>query len=128
LEIYSEMNKAPNAYPTPHSSRDNVFIRDQGFVRFFHCQLQNGTPYVLETSTGNDSGCCRQREGRRWTDNPQRPRVSSATRSRLIYCRKATPSIRGNSIVISADGNVWVRKLTRQCGNPSSLELGQLLE
>ncbi len=29
--------------------------------------------------------------------------------SRLIYCRKATPSIRGNSIVTSVDGNVRVR-------------------
>ena len=48
----------------------------------------------------------------------------SATRSRLIYCRKATPSIRGNSIVTSIDGNVRVGKLTRQCGNPRSLKLG----
>ena len=47
--------------------------------------------------------------------------VTRATRSRVIYCRKTTPSIRGNSIVTSVNGNVWVRKLTRQCGNSSSL-------
>lgn len=44
------------------------------------------------------------------------------------YCRKATPSIRGNSIVTSVDGNVWVRKSTRQCGSSGSLKLEQLLE
>jgi len=40
--------------------------------------------------------------------------MPGATRSRLIYCYYATLSIRGNSIVTSLDGNVLVRKLTRQ--------------
>jgi hypothetical protein len=31
------------------------------------------------------------------------------TRSHMIYWRKATPSIRGNPIVTSVDGNVWVK-------------------
>jgi transposase InsO family protein len=42
----------------------------------------------------------------------------------IDYCRKASPSIRGDPIVTSVDGNVWVTKPSRQCGNPSSLKLG----